>query len=179
MARCTICHTRINQGDEVTQCDSCKSDYHTSCWDELGGCGTYGCTQVAVAEKPPPPRLVGAGWGDTKQCPACTSSIASSLLRCGCGARFPWADPMTEKEYAEWKVGQEAVKSSKTLMVLLFLGTVVGFTAPICGPIAGIYAYLKRDKLAGENGTYLALGYGSASLGAVYTLIVALLAIGL
>ena len=59
------------------------------------------------------------------------------------------------------------------------VGTVVGFTAPLCGPIAGIYAYLKRESLAGENGTFLALGYGSASLGAVYALMVTLLTTGL
>ncbi len=179
MARCTICHTKIDQGDPVTQCEQCKQDYHSSCWTELGGCGTYGCVKAAAAEKPPPPAVVGMGWGDTKACPSCRSDISSSLLVCRCGAKFPWADPMTPLEYDEWKTAQEEIKGAKSLLTFLFIGTLIGFTAPICGPIAGIYAYVKRDKLAGDNGTYLGLGYGAASLGGVYGLIILLLGLGM
>jgi hypothetical protein len=61
----------------------------------------------------------------------------------------------------------------------LFVGSLVGVVAPICGPISGVYTFIHRKRLAGENGTYVALGYGSAALGAVYTLLIALLAAGL
>lgn len=179
MTRCTICHTRIETGDPRTECDQCHQEYHRSCWDELGGCGTYGCTRAAQADKPPPPTTAGLGWGDTKPCPACNRQIGSSLLVCSCGARFPWADPMTAADYHEWRAGQAEIKSAKTVLVVLFIGTLIGFLAPLTGPIAGIYAHAKRDMLAGENGTYLALGYGSASLGGVYALIIAVLAAGL
>ncbi|WP_428267184.1 hypothetical protein [Haliangium sp.] len=178
MARCTICHTRIDATDEVTECASCKQSYHASCWTELGGCGTYGCDRVAPADKPPPPAVVGAGWGDTKSCPNCHTDIASSLLVCGCGATFPWADPMTSGEYTAWKAEKEQIATSKKVLVGLFLGSLFGGTAPLCGPAAGLYAYSCRDRLA-ENGTYLALGYGSAALGLTYTLIIVLLALGL
>lgn len=179
MTRCTICHTRIETGDQRTECDQCHQEYHSSCWDELGGCGTYGCTRAAQAEKPAPPAVVGMGWGDNKTCPACQRQIGSSLLICQCGAKFPWADPMTPAEYQDWQTGQAEIKGAKTLLVVLFLGTLIGFIAPLTGPLAGIYAYVKRDKLAGENGTFLALGYGSAALGGVYGAIIALLAVGL
>ena len=179
MARCSICHTRIDQGDDITQCETCKQEYHSSCWAEVGGCGTYGCEQAAKAEKPPPPALVGMGWGDTKLCPKCNQEIGSSLLKCRCGAMFPWADPMSPLEYDEWQTSVAEIKSSKSLIGFLFICTLVGFLAPVTGPAAGLYAHSKREKLAGENGTFLALGYGSAALGGVYALILVLLSAGM
>src|SRR5438876_1806454 len=116
MARCSICGTLI-QPDEapsaVTRCDECKQEYHQACWDEIGGCATYGCRQAAQAEKPPPPVQTGGGWGDTKPCPSCGTNIAASLLVCICGARFPWADPMTPLEYSDWHRKEDDVASSK------------------------------------------------------------------
>src|SRR5262245_60205241 len=108
MARCTICYTMIDRPEDQTQCPDCRSDYHQTCWTEVGGCGTYGCARAAKAQKPPPPALVGAGWGDSKICPACARPIGSSLLVCACGARFPWADPMTDVEYRGWLADEDA-----------------------------------------------------------------------
>jgi hypothetical protein len=172
MARCSICYTVLNQGEPVTACPECRQDYHKSCWDEIGGCGSYGCKQAAVAQKPPVPVLVGAGWGDTKACPQCGQQISSSLLVCSCRARFPWADPMTVSEYGEWVAQQQAIASSRTFLVIMFILSLV------VGPIAGIYAWAKRAQLAGSGGTYLAMGYGSAAIGAFYTILIVLTATG-
>jgi Prokaryotic RING finger family 1 len=179
MARCSICYTVIRDGEPVTDCPECKSDYHKSCWDEIGGCGTYGCKRAAVAQKPPLPVLVGAGWGDIKSCPSCHAEINSSLLVCSCGAKFPWADPMTGPEYSCWIADQQEIASSRTRLAWLFVLSMIGVAAPITGPIAGIYAYKKRKQLAGTGGTYLAMGYGSAALGSIYTLLIVLSALGL
>lgn len=178
MARCSICYTILSQGEPVTTCPECQQDYHSSCWKEIGGCGSYGCKQAAVAQKPPVPVLVGAGWGDTKSCPSCRLDIGASLLVCSCGARFPWADPMTPAEYAAWTAQQAGIKRSRRLLIALFIFSLFGITAPIAGPVAGLYAWLRRKRLAGTGGTYLAMGYGSAALGAVYVLLIALVALG-
>ena len=82
MARCAICYTVVGASEAAQQCPDCKTDYHQSCWNEIGGCGTYGCKKAAVAEKPPVPVLVGQGWGDQKPCPNCNAQIGSSLLVC-------------------------------------------------------------------------------------------------
>jgi len=178
MARCSICYTVLREGEPVTGCPECKQDYHKTCWDEVGGCGTYGCKQAAVAQKPPPPVLVGAGWGDTKPCPACQAQINSSLLVCrNCSARFPWADPITPADYQAWRTQQEALSGYRKLLVVMFILSMIAVTSPITGPIAGIFAFVKRKQLAGANGTYLAMGYGSAALGAMYTLLI--IAVGL
>lgn len=179
MARCTICHTRVEAGEERTRCEQCKEEYHASCWSELGGCGTYGCQRAATPQKPALPVLSGAGWGDTKECPSCRQTIGSSLLVCQCGARFPWAEPISAEEYREQQAEQKRISTSKVILVSLFVGTVSGVLAPLCGPLSGIYAYSVRRRLAGENGTYLALGCGSAALGAVYGAVIGLLALGL
>jgi RING finger family protein len=178
MARCSICYTLVKAGDAIHACPECRQEYHESCWSELGGCGTYGCAAAAVAEKPALPVLVGAGWGDSKTCPACRSPIGASLLVCSCGARFPYADPMTPEEFGAFTGGQRSIATSKRALVVLFLLSIVGVTAPLAGPAAGLYAYRKRAQLAGAHGTFLALGVGSAALGSVYLVILLLLALG-
>ena len=144
----------------------------------MGGCATYGCKAAAVAEKPPPPPSSARGWGDEKTCPECSSKIPSSVLACTCGAKFPWADPMTKDEYREWKTEDELRKSRRTELIVLFVITIFGLPAPLTGTIAGIQAYRSRTLLVGEVGTYLALGYGAATIGVVYTLVFLLLLIG-
>ncbi len=177
--RCAICYTKIAEGEADTQCDSCTQVYHQRCWEDIGGCGTYGCEHAAVAEKPTPPTSVSLGWGDSKQCPRCDDEIAASLLLCTCGARFPYADPMTESEYRGWLAEQSAIAKAKRWLTVLFVISLAGVVAPLSGTIAGVYAYLKRRLLEGENGTYLAIGYGSATIGGVYALVGLLLALGL
>jgi hypothetical protein len=178
MARCSICHTLLQPDEEKVSCPDCQQDYHQGCWKDLGGCATYGCKKAAVADKPPPPVLVGAGWGDVKVCPQCSLTIASSLLLCRCGARFPYADPMTPTDYQAYVSKQRAVSTSKAILLILFFVSIIGVTAPITGTIAGIYSYLKREQLSGANGTYLALGWGSAALGATYAVVMVFLGFG-
>lgn len=177
MARCSICYTLLATGEAQTSCPECQVDYHQSCWDEIGGCGSYGCKRAAVAEKPALPVLVGAGWGDAKECPACGAHIGSSMLMCRCGARFPWADPMTKADYDEWFRAESRRKSARTALIWMFLLSLFGITAPVVGPIAGLFAYRRRKDLASAGGTYLAMGYGSAALGTCYlTMAIALCA---
>lgn len=178
MARCSICYTVLREGEPVTGCPECRQDYHKTCWDEIGGCGTYGCKHAAVAQKPPPPVLVGAGWGDTKPCPWCAEQIGSSLLVCRCGARFPWADPMTVEEYQRWVEEQRAVAGARKVLILMFVLSLIVVTSPVAGPIAGLYAFVQRKRLAGANGTYLAMGYGSAALGVLFTALILAAALG-
>ncbi|TMQ12255.1 MAG: hypothetical protein E6J90_06600 [Deltaproteobacteria bacterium] len=178
MTRCSICYTVLSNEEPVTSCPECRQDYHTSCWTEIGGCGSYGCKQAAVAQKPPVPVLVGQGWGDSKTCPHCGQEIGASLLLCACGARFPWADPMTRDEYAAWVDKQAGIARSRSLLIVLFICSLLGFVALVTGPIAGVYAWLRRRRLAETGGTYLAMGYGSAAIGGVYALLIVLTALG-
>lgn len=178
MERCTICHTMVAGSEETALCPECGATYHASCWDDIDGCATYGCPAAATAEKPPPPSFLGAGWGDEKTCPACGKNIAASMLACGCGALFPWADPMTKEEHLEWMLQQEARKRAKRLFVVLFAVSLPALIAPLTGLFAGWSAWAKREKLKGQDGAFLALGYGTAALGAAYAFIWLILAAG-
>jgi hypothetical protein len=179
MIRCSICHTRVADSDSKEDCPDCQQSYHANCWMELGGCATYGCSSTPAAEKPAPLALTGGGWGDSKNCPNCNLSIGSSRMVCSCGAKFPYADPMTETEYQDWQVSQAGIKGSKRVLLGLFIGSIIGVTAPICGLLAAVFGYKKRKQLAGEHGTFLALACGSATLGVVYSLIIVAMALGL
>jgi len=178
MARCSICHTLIQAQDRMTECPECRQEYHASCWDELGGCATYGCKKAVPAEKPAPARVTGSGWGDTKTCPNCRRPVGASMLTCRCGARFPYADPMEPQEYRAWVRRQEEARSSRLILLCLFIVTLLGVPAPLTGPIAGAVAWSRRDLLAGADGTYLAMGYGAAALGAVYAVTILLVVLG-
>lgn len=178
MARCSTCRTLIAEGDEVVTCPECVQIYHGTCWRELGGCATYGCGEAATSEKPEPV-ATGSGWGDAKDCPECGREISSHVLVCRCGAKFPSADPMTRAEYGAWRERKTLLRSTRRLLVLLFIFSLIGVTAPFLGFIAGCIAYTRRHGLAGSDGTYLAIGYGTAALGGVYTLTLLLLLAGL
>lgn len=179
MIRCSICHTQVADADSKEDCPDCQQCYHANCWIELGGCATYGCKSTPVAEKPAPIMGAGGGWGDSKSCPNCNGSIGASRLVCSCGAKFPYADPISPEEYTAWSAKQGGIKTSKRVLLALFVGSIIGVTAPICGLLAGVFGYKKREQLAGEHGTYLALACGSAALGVVYTLAIAMIASGL
>jgi hypothetical protein len=178
MARCTICHTLIQPADSVAACPECSQEYHRECWDELGGCATYGCEKAAEAQKPEQPDYHPGGWGDEKTCPKCGRQITSSLLDCRCGARFPYADPMTRDEYYRWFEDEASLRSARRGLLSLFIVSLFGLAAPITGAIAAVMVYRFRNRLAGAQGTYLAMGYGSIALGAIYTLTIVLLVFG-
>jgi hypothetical protein len=175
VARCSICHVRLQPTDPVTTCPECRQAYHRECWDSVGGCATYGCAAAPVVAKPPPPPVVGGGWGDEKTCPACRGTIASSLLVCRCGASFPHADPLTAEEYGAWQEDEARRKASRRTLLLLFLFSLLALPAPVLGAVAGVYAWRRRKELAGADGTYLAIGYGAAVLGALYAVLFLLL----
>jgi len=86
---------------------------------------------------------------------------------------------MTKDDYQSWVRDQTDQKSMRTQLVVLFVITIFGLLAPLAGAIAGVQAHRSRNLLVGEVGTYLALGYGAAVIGAVYTVVFLLLLFGL
>lgn len=85
---------------------------------------------------------------------------------------------MTKDEYKEWVTEDALRKYRRTELIILFVITIFGVFAPFTGAVAGIQAYRSRNLLVGEVGTYLALGYGAAVIGLVYTIVFLLLLIG-
>lgn len=46
---CSVCQWPVEPQQSMQRCDECGALYHRECWQENGGCGSYGCTQVGVA----------------------------------------------------------------------------------------------------------------------------------
>ncbi len=40
---CPYCQFPIKQDSETVLCSSCRVPHHRECWQENGGCTTYGC----------------------------------------------------------------------------------------------------------------------------------------
>ncbi|MBI5486096.1 MAG: hypothetical protein HY905_02050 [Deltaproteobacteria bacterium] len=177
MARCSICHTQLDPAEDRVACAECGQEYHRACWTGIGGCATYGCRAAAEPQKAPVLPAV-TGWGDEKTCPACGKRIVSSVLVCRCGARFPWADPMTPEEYRSWLEDEATRRSTRRLLLVLFFLSITGFLAPPCGAVAGVVAWRRRRRLAGAAGIYLAVGWGAAALGVAYAFVVLALVAG-
>ncbi|HEX7599178.1 MAG TPA: RING finger protein [Polyangia bacterium] len=176
--RCATCGTRIQKADLTHACPDCAQSYHQACWDEVGGCATFGCAQAPVASKPPTPSMVGGGWGDFKICPACHSRIGASLLVCSCRATFPWAAPMTPEQYQQWTEDMQSAKRLKLIVTVLFVLSLTGVLAPILGLASFILTRRGRKLLEGADGAFTALAWGNMIIGATYTVLFVLLAVG-
>ena len=40
---CPFCQTAIKPNDHVHICDACNNPHHIECWQQNGGCTTFGC----------------------------------------------------------------------------------------------------------------------------------------
>jgi hypothetical protein len=70
------------------------------------------------------------------------------------------------------------VNTARKALIWMFILSLVGFLAPVVGPLAGVYAFFKRKDLAQSGGTYIAMGYGSAAIGVMYIAIIVALKAG-
>lgn len=99
---CSICGSGILNGESIVICPECKLPYHYDCWNEMGGCGSYGCAaapDIKKADYAPSDTYV-AGWTSEKKCPECGSMILSDALICRvCKSEFPTEKPMTREEW--------------------------------------------------------------------------------
>ena len=77
---CPICQSPISASDASLVCPSCDQVHHRECWNEVGGCATYGCENAPASEKAPPAEVPLAAWGETKKCPVCGEKIKSIAL---------------------------------------------------------------------------------------------------
>jgi hypothetical protein len=178
MQRCPIDKILISEDEATITCGLCETMHHRECWERIGGCSTYGCKAAPILDKAPVASTLGRGWGDEKECPSCHAQISSSLMVCLCGARFPWADPMTSLEYDAWVTEQKSAADDRRMLIVLFVLTLFGILSPLTGALAGIKAYRNHEALVGEHGPFLALGYGAAAIGLVYSLVFFLLFLG-
>lgn len=168
VTRCPVCKMALQPSEPVTACQQCHTTHHTACWQVSRGCSIYGCEGGTAVERSPLPANLRTGWGDDKLCPNCRNELPASALSCSCGAKFPWSDPITPQAYQEWTTYEHGRRVKRTALCTMFLLSMTGLAAPMAGLAAIVSTTRWRRELAGDYGAYLALGYGTAAIGAVY-----------
>ncbi|MFO7947073.1 MAG: RING finger protein [Armatimonadota bacterium] len=58
---CPFCRFPIKPGEDIVVCPECGVPHHADCWEENGGCTTYGCTGGRQAASQPTPATPPAG----------------------------------------------------------------------------------------------------------------------
>lgn len=60
---CPYCRFPLKTRERMVICPACRVAHHADCWQENGGCTTYGCGYAPEAHPPQPAPLATAGAG--------------------------------------------------------------------------------------------------------------------
>ena len=166
----------VAPGESACLCPECRSPYHRECWDEVGGCATYGCRLMPQAAKPAEAGARQEGWGDEKTCPKCSKPIRSAAVKCRhCKATFPSAVPMTQAEYHEWRAQQAELAPTRAVAIAVFVVSLFGCLGPLVLLGGGIWLWRSHDALRRVGGAYQVLAYFGVGLSVVYSVMILLM----
>lgn len=180
-AFCALCQTAIADGEEATDCPGCAARYHRDCWDEVGGCGVYGCRCVPTTEKRDEMEIPAAFWGrETKPCPSCGQEIQAMAVRCRhCRAEF---SAQTPQSGAEWR-REQARKAARPALQQQGLWLAIALAVPgialLALPVTGLWWWRQRDGVAALprlRQVLLMIGAGLAAFQLLVLLIILLVA---
>jgi hypothetical protein len=167
---CPVCQTQIAGGEHVRSCDSCGQVHHAECWNEVGGCATYGCPNAHHAPKSQPGPVPLSAWGDTKLCPICGERIKAIAVKCRyCATSFDSVDPMTAEDVRHGVASKEATKSLRTAVCVYSAVNVIGLLAPLMLLIGLAWLVPSRKRIARLGPAYVALGWIGLGMSVLYS----------
>lgn len=171
---CSICQTSLSSEDSMKVCGHCKSEFHLDCWDENGGCATYGCINSPKAEKINEQFQEQTFWGvETKTCPMCGETIKVSELRCPyCNELFDTIVPITSQEIKDRITKRPQDSRENKGAILIFICGLLGITAPFNLFFGGIWYQQNRKKLKEASPTYNLLAIVGLSVSVIYSLLI-------
>ena len=140
---CSICKSPITSNEETIKCGNCQNEFHLDCWNENGGCGIPGCSNVPTIKK-----KLGE---TTKVCPACGEKINLDVLTCPfCNESFETIAPLTSDELkGKYSPKRSVPKQAKGAIWVLIFG-LIGITAPFNLIFGGIW-YSQNKKILKEE----------------------------
>ena len=170
---CSVCQSVIGRGEAACLCPECRSPFHRGCWDEVGGCATYGCTFMPQLAKPVRDESRRQEvWGDEKACPNCGGQIRAAAVKCRfCGVRFPSSVPMSPEEYQEWRAKKAQLAPVRLFAIVLFALSVLGFLAPLAFPVGVVWLWRSHAALRRAGGLHEVFAYFGVGLSLIYCVI--------
>ncbi len=84
---CAICHSRIELGQEIRNCELCKLSFHLECWETNYGCATYGCGNGPDAREQLPSPTIKIDAFSGQQIQRCTTMTPAPV-----GVSYPRPD---------------------------------------------------------------------------------------
>ena len=97
---CPYCQTRLLPGERVRECAQCHNPHHENCWNENGGCTTFGCSGHSPSTFSPaaPPTAyatadhIELSLDDLAHCASCGAALSvwdTNCPRCHASTSLP------------------------------------------------------------------------------------------
>jgi hypothetical protein len=172
---CPICQTEIGASEQFLACSVCGQVHHQECWNEIGGCATYGCTQAPALEKDAPPVQPQSAWGDTKLCPVCAERVKSIAVKCRyCGFDFGTVDPLTADDVRQRIARGETSSQLQVGIILLFIASIIlPCLAPITLIVIPAWLWPKRADVKRTGPIFVVLAVAAFALSVLYSVLIA------
>ena len=91
-----------------------------------------------------------------------------------CGTEFDTVDPLSLKDLRKQVKKGERLRSTRTLVVVLFIFAIVGCLAPIVAVVSTVYVLMQRDVIVKAGPSYLVMAYSAMGISYLYSILMVL-----